>query len=179
MKKPIASFLIVLGSALALPASAQMGGGMGMGGMGMGGMAGPRGDCARAAVPADCEAHRQAQQEARATAREKCRDTAGAERRKCMREVTLAQTDCAKAADPKRCEAVKSAYQSCSDKFGPALRQCMRQAAPAPDCSRAADKTRCEAMAQARTDCGGPNAGDRPCLRGPAKAAAPAASAKP
>jgi hypothetical protein len=41
-----------------------------------------------------------------------------------------AQSDCSKAQSPERCGATRKAYESCKEKFGPALRQCMQEQAP-------------------------------------------------
>jgi hypothetical protein len=130
---------------LTLPAAyAQMGGmgpGMGpdgMSGMGMGGgkmkphdMKKNMPACDQTPDPAKCEDHRKAHIEARAKAEAQCGDNTGPERRKCVRDIMMAQQDCATAPNPKRCAGMKAAYQNCQDKMGPALRDCMKAQVPA------------------------------------------------
>ena len=132
---------------LAMPASAQpgMGGGPGMG---PGGRMQAPADCARAADPAACEAHREVHRQAVAA----CRGMAGAERQNCMRE-RMKGFDCAKARNPEQCRMRMQAYADCKGQAGPAFRQCVRQRTPAPECAQAADPRTCELHRQVREAC--------------------------
>lgn len=148
----------LLASLISLPASAQPGpGGMGPG-MGPGGGAGmmqgggPRAraphDCSQAPSPDACTAHR----EARAQAREACKNTAGPQRRQCMQEHRQ-NFDCTKAGNPPQCEARKMAYKECQGQTGPAFRQCVQQKMPPVDCSKAPNQARCDLHQKARAAC--------------------------
>lgn len=153
----------LLASLICLPANAQpgpgMGGGMaGMQGMGPGMMGAgtaqgnpPRArmrDCSLAPNPAACTAHREARMKAMAA----CKDTAGPQRRDCMRE-QMQNFDCSKAANPQQCETRKMAYKACQGQYGPAFRQCVQQKMPPVDCSKAADPARCELHQRVREAC--------------------------
>lgn len=151
MKKRLSLYVFALVAALSsLPSMAQPGPGMGMG---PGGQAGtpaakaPR-DCAQAANPAACNAHR----EARLQAAEKCKAEQGPARRQCMQEQHM-KFDCSKAGNPQQCEARKVAYQECKTQTGPAFRQCVQQKMPAVDCSKSANPERCDTHQKAREAC--------------------------
>ena len=138
-------------------ASAQPMGGMsgmgmdGMGGMGLGGGGGA--GCRNAADPTACEARRAAALDARRKATEACKDVVGPDRRSCIRDVRMAEHDCAAGAQPARCQQVKDAYAKCKAHAGPAMRACMHDELPPPDCGKAPDPKRCQAMNKAREAC--------------------------
>ena len=151
----IASALVA--SMICLPASAQPGPGMGGGmapgmsdGMAQGGGPGARAprDCNKAPNPAACTAHR----EARASARDACKSTAGPQRRQCLHE-QMRNFDCAKAGNMQQCEARKVAYTECQGQAGPAFRQCVQQKMPPMDCTKAPNQARCERHQQVREAC--------------------------
>ena len=150
---------IVLSLAAALwvtSASAQPMGGMGgrgmdsMGGMGLGG--GGAG-CRNTTDPAACEARRAASLDARRKATDACKDVTGPDRRRCIRDIRMAEQDCAASAQPQRCQQVKDAYAKCKSHTGPSMRACMHDELPPPDCSKTPDPARCEAMNKAREAC--------------------------
>ena len=145
MKSRLTALLFLAGASVLMPAHAQMGGmgpgmgagvekGMGMGpGMGMssgGKMARKAPACGQTPDPAQCEARRKHRQETRAKAQAQCKDSVGPERRKCVREIMMAQEDCSKTQNPTRCAAMKQTYESCKEKLGPDFRACMNAQAP-------------------------------------------------
>lgn len=157
MKNAISTISLMLGCLVLNPAQAQPGPGMGdMGGMGMGPNARPLAGCDKAADTAGkalCEQRRKANAEARQKAVDACKDVAGPDHRRCIRDVRMATEDCSKAPQPERCQAIKSAYDKCKEKRGPEMRACMRDSMPAPDCSKAPDQARCAANHQAKEAC--------------------------
>lgn len=111
-----------------IPAFAQPG--PGMGGMEPGTVQGSKPaaktrDCSQAPNPAACQERR----EARAKLMEPCKDKVGAERRQCMQEQRMSNTDCTKAANPQRCEERQKLMEACQDKAGPEHRACLREQA--------------------------------------------------
>lgn len=118
-------------------------------------------DCSKAGDPAACQAHRDAMKENREKAKEACKDKAGQERRVCMREQMMKNTDCSKARNAERCEARKKAIGECKDKTGHDFKQCMHSKMPARDCAKAGNPQRCEARQKARAACQDKPRGER------------------
>lgn len=134
------------------PPGASAGSGMGGGRQGMPGSHG-RGmrDCSQLPDPAACQARREAMQKSAAV----CKDKPAAERRQCMQEQRLNNTDCSASANPQRCQARKQAAGECKDKTGSAFHQCVHDKLPPPDCSKARNPERCMTMQKAREACPG------------------------
>jgi hypothetical protein len=155
MKTSLHATLILLTGFWLTGASAQPGGpGMGgTGGMGLGPAAEPSRVCRGTADPQACEERRRAMRELREKAVDACRDVAGPERRRCIRDIRMAGQDCAKSASPARCAQVRDAYAKCRTQVGPQLRTCMDDELPPPDCRKAPDPSRCAAAAKAREAC--------------------------
>ncbi|MDD5250247.1 MAG: hypothetical protein PHY45_14775 [Rhodocyclaceae bacterium] len=74
--------------------------------------------CGKARDPARCEALQKA--------KEACKDTPAANKRKCIMDA-MPPMDCSKARNPERCAAVEQAKLTCKDKVGPEYRQCLRE----------------------------------------------------
>lgn len=108
----------------------------------------PPRDCQQSPNPAACNAQR----EARSKAIEACKDSAGPQRRACMRE-QRANFDCSKSANPQQCETHKAAAKACQGQSGPAARRCMQEKMPPVDCSKSPNPQRCEQHQKAREVC--------------------------
>ena len=131
MKPLLTTLLILTATCTISPAFAQMGGMSGMPGMSSMREGRPVPACDKTPDPAKCEANRTQRQERRAKAQEQCKESTGADRRKCVRDIMMTQENCANTQNPKRCAAVKTAYESCKDKTGPEFRDCMKAQRPA------------------------------------------------